>query len=81
MVDIIYDAANVCYVCLWPKLLVVLEDFAVYLVDISLLFFSISKMDLKAMILHANNIQQNTKHIALLSICKSEQEQLDMYKY
>lgn len=70
------------HIYLLPKFLIVLEDFAIYLLDVSLLFFTISRVDLKATTLHANNIQQLLikKRIALLSVCKSKQEQLGMHK-
>lgn len=70
------------HIYLLPKFLIVLEDFAIYLLDASLLFFTISRVDLKATTLHANNIQQLLikKRIALLSVCKSKQEQLGMHK-
>lgn len=70
------------HIYLLPKFLIVLEDFAIYLLDASLLFFTISRVDLKATTLHANNIQRLLikKRIALLSVCKSKQEQLGMHK-
>lgn len=70
------------YIYPWPKFSIVLEEFAIYLVNVSLLFFSISRVDLASTTLHANNIQQLLikKCVALLSICKSKHEQLGMHK-